>query len=244
MTSERPIDMRDHDVRALLAGTKTQHRLPITSVRTTATRETRPGTLRGPNLEKALDLAAGFRCLDGDIWHWTASAFSYQVGARTNWMAHIGYALEQRLWVRESVTQRPMANILTGEPTNAIVAAYAADDEDVVEKAGFNLCPWWTTPGSLPSSRMPRMAGRLTLEVTGVRIQRLQDISEADALAEGCPAQTYEELAGMDPRGWFRDLWDSINGTDAWDANPWVVALTFIAHRVNIDAMEKPHAAA
>ncbi|WP_199235302.1 hypothetical protein [Azospirillum sp. TSA6c] len=242
--SDRPINMRAVDVRALLAATKTQHRIPITSVRTAEHPESHPYTMRGADLGKALDQAADFRRLDGDIWHWTASAFSYQVGPRTNWLAHIGFAAGDRLWVRERLGRRP-ASFLGIEATNGVESAcYSADDEDVVNEHEFNLAPWWKYRGGLSASCMPRWASRLTLIIEGVKVDRLQDISEEDALAEGCPAQTYEELSGMDPRGWYHDLWDSINGPDAWDANPWVIALTFAPHCTNIDAMEKPHAAA
>jgi hypothetical protein len=66
---------------------------------------------------------------------------------------------------------------------------------------------------------MPRWASRLTLTVTDVRVQRLQDISNDDAVAEGCTS--YGDFCG---------LWENLHGgPDAWDANPWVVALTFTA---------------
>jgi hypothetical protein len=92
-----------------------------------------------------------------------------------------------------------------------------------------------------PSIHMPRWASRLTLIVTDVRVQRLQDISEADAVAEGVtPINETNELRWehYSPHGVsFRDLWSSLHGPDAWAANPWVVALTFDVHRCNIDQM-------
>jgi hypothetical protein len=70
-----------------------------------------------------------------------------------------------------------------------------------------------------PSIHMPRWASRLTLEVTGVRVERLQKISDADSHAEGC------ETPATAARSHFRNLWESINGPGSWDANPcvWVV---------------------
>jgi hypothetical protein len=73
---------------------------------------------------------------------------------------------------------------------------------------------------------MPRWASRILLEVTGVRVERLQEISEADANAEGC------DLPAVDQdwhqcRRWFRGLWESINGHGSWDANPWVRVVEF-----------------
>ena len=100
-----------------------------------------------------------------------------------------------------------------------------------------------------PSIHMPRWASRITLEIAGVRIERLQDISEEDAKAEGLSTVTKDGrlykwgipdrdgLPGTDDDGWpwtqwdtdprqaFRRLWDSIYGSDpakCWDANPWV----------------------
>ena len=78
-----------------------------------------------------------------------------------------------------------------------------------------------------PSIHMPRWASRITLEITGVRVERLQNISEADAMAEGCPFPNMAD--GDDPRKWYSDLWNSINGTDSWDLNPWVWVIEFKA---------------
>ena len=89
-----------------------------------------------------------------------------------------------------------------------------------------------------PSIHMPRAASRITLEVTGVRVERLQDISEADALAEGVaipptPAE-YRDACGelvlpsrRTAREAYRVLWEQINGPESWVANPWVWAVSF-----------------
>jgi hypothetical protein len=82
---------------------------------------------------------------------------------------------------------------------------------------------------------MPRWASRITLEVTEVRVQRLQEISAEDAVAEGLewvsPTFGIHGLAASwsgDPRESYRALWDSINGERApWESNPYVWALTF-----------------
>lgn len=77
-----------------------------------------------------------------------------------------------------------------------------------------------------PSIHMPRIASRITLEVTGVRVEQLQDISDEDVLAEGIyPTRT--GLYPGSPRAEFRTLWQSINGTDSWEANPWVWVIEF-----------------
>jgi hypothetical protein len=73
---------------------------------------------------------------------------------------------------------------------------------------------------------MPRWASRITLEITEVRVQRLQDISDEDALAEGI----YPTMTGLyltSAVAAYETLWESINGSDSWADNPWVWALTF-----------------
>lgn len=84
----------------------------------------------------------------------------------------------------------------------------------------------WTRPR--PSIHMPRWASRILLEIVAVRVERLQDISDTDAEAEGI-----QEIvdAGVDhdgtPRDAYRALWEQINGADSWSANPWVWVVEF-----------------
>lgn len=131
-----------------------------------------------------------------------------------------------------------------------------------VERNGF-MPPWYWADGSpdtgnftrpKPSIHMPRWASRLTLTVTDVRVQRLQEISDEDAWAEGCkqgdpwdsgdgyfpaeePSPDGKGIIGWDcARDWYADLWDHLHGPDAWDGNPWVAALTFTVQHGNIDA--------
>lgn len=104
----------------------------------------------------------------------------------------------------------------------------------------------WTKPK--PGMHMPRWASRLTLTVTDVRVERLQDCSAADAIAEGIRGNEFEGWFDysegdkpcdflVDPRQSYRTLWDSINGHGASDANPWVGAYTFTVERGNIDTL-------
>lgn len=96
-------------------------------------------------------------------------------------------------------------------------------------------------------------ASRFTLEITEVRVQRLQDISEEDAIAEGAPklvmdddARFYEAADGTHRCG-FAGLWEHINGKRpgaSWADNPWVVALTFKTHRANVDTVLEQRRAA
>lgn len=140
-----------------------------------------------------------------------------------------------RLWVREAVTW-----------VSAWGWRYRADNDDLAEKREAGEVGKWK-----PSIHMPRHASRLTLTVTDVRVQRLQQISEADAVAEGVSktdgitdAHNHwvdmgggDLITGWDAREVFAGLWNHINGGVAWAANPWVAAYTFTVHRGNIDQM-------
>jgi hypothetical protein len=92
---------------------------------------------------------------------------------------------------------------------------------------------------TVPSIHMPRWASRITLQVTAVRVERVQDITAADAIAEGCmlPEDSGTEFGGrVRAVTAFRDLWDKINGPrgHGWDANPWVWVVEFA--RINQEA--------
>ena len=109
---------------------------------------------------------------------------------------------------------------------------------------------------------MPRWVSRITLEVTDVRVQKIQDISDEDAEAEGppeCPAgctlgwlregpndvECTEPNCGEPYKDTFQRLWDSLNKKRGfgWDVNPWVVAISFEVHKQNIDELLKERAA-
>lgn len=89
-----------------------------------------------------------------------------------------------------------------------------------------------------PPMFMPRWASRITLHVTGVRVERLNDITEADAKAEG--PDLAREDGRLDPtyRLAFENLWASLHGPEAWDANPWVAVYEFRPVLGNIDQLE------
>jgi len=243
--ADHPILFSAPMVRALLAGRKTQTRRIIKSARVFAHPERPAFTLRGADLDRALQNADSFKNLGGNSYSWQADAFEWQAPAtRTTWNAHLGYAPGDRLWVREAWRSwwEYDSNAPSQIPAGAAVQ-YVADEP---------LSPWLTR--YRPGIHMPRWASRLTLEVSGVRVERLQDISEADAWAEGCkpgllddygnpfpeeePHKSGIGMVGWDcARDWYADLWDEINGPDAWDMNPLVVAYSFDFHSRNIDRM-------
>lgn len=93
-----------------------------------------------------------------------------------------------------------------------------------------------------PAMHMPRWASRITLIVTDVRVQRLQEISTEDCIAEGIEANRaglvlVEGSLPMTAKAAYRALWDSLNAARGygWDANPWVAAYTFRPMLGNID---------
>lgn len=134
-----------------------------------------------------------------------------------------------QLWVKESFAIVPATAY-----RNSDGVAQTVDPNDLdnaaIYRAGFDRSgrPRWK-----PSIHLPRWASRITLKVTGVKIERLQDISEEDAISEGVPRDFLEHVHG--PAG-FRDIWESIHGPGSWEANPWVVAVSFSTIMSNVDA--------
>jgi hypothetical protein len=96
-----------------------------------------------------------------------------------------------------------------------------ADGGTAENKDGTLKSPWKSP------MFMPRRASRITLEITDIRVERVQEINRGDAMAEGCPFQNM--TIGDDPRRWYRDLWDFINAGRGfgWKENPWVWVIEF-----------------
>ena len=161
-----------------------------------------------------------------------------------------------RLWVREAWGYRCSAGTsAVGQYMHTI--AYRADDArhsyGPMPIEGVGLPKWRERDDGMspqawddrmtaywrqwrPSIHMPRWASRITLEITAVRVERLRDISEADAKAEGisefvggwwCEHDDAEQIAGMTPQEGYAHLWERINGAGSWAENPWVWVVTF-----------------
>jgi hypothetical protein len=134
-----------------------------------------------------------------------------------------------RLWVRETFRVHSRA-------TDVATLVYKASEQQSwtqqthrvpIEKCNKPaVVDKWT-----PSIHMPRWASRITLEITGVRVERLQSITEEDAKAEG--VKTECSVIGDKHFLGFRSLWKSIYGDDSWQANPWVWVVEF--KRVEVD---------
>lgn len=136
------------------------------------------------------------------------------------------YDTGDRLWVREAWR--------VGLAYDDMKPSALMGDE-IVDYLATTTTASWSMGRKRSPIHMPRWASRLTLTVTDVRVERLQDISEADAIAEGGKAFFDEENPEMMGIVDFRRIWNSIHGPEAWAANPWVVALTFRVEHRNID---------
>lgn len=224
--ADRPILFSAPMVRALLDGRKTQTRRVL---------KPQPDWL--PEVRSTRNGNGPF--------FWPVGALGQQCG-RPVLAKEARYAVGDRLWVRETWCEG---------------FDYDEDDKPLNCDSGPRIfyaaseCPRWydtdadewrDSPKWRPSIFMRRAASRLTLTVTDVRVERLQDISEEDAIAEGIEHVTttnsghfYRNFQNPDcplmAYGAYRSLWDSINGDGAWEANPWVTAISFSIRHGNID---------
>lgn len=211
---ERPILFQGAMVRALLAGTKMQTRRAV---------KPQPFPDR---LHRSVDSPSD-SCIPGEHTWWS--------GNHTQGIYHTArcpYGQPgDRLWVRENGWERPDAQKDRDWP-------YAYDSDAPFGIGPFNEAYRAEGWKRRPSIHMPRWASRILLEVTDVRVERLQDISEADAIAEGITGPhdvgypAYRVPDDSKPRysraaAAYEALWDQINGAGAWDANPWVWAVSF-----------------
>lgn len=151
-----------------------------------------------------------------------------------------------RLWVREAIGRRPFGGYATNGAEEIYYAADGDEGESITEEAGFDIAPWWNNKGKLTPIHMPRWVSRLTLVVTATKVEPLQEISEADAMAEG--TQLSETIRGRQVwhashRAAFAALWTNLHGAESWQVNPEVVALTCRVIKQNIDKLPKENAA-
>ncbi|EJF8031379.1 hypothetical protein M9M37_001842 [Escherichia coli] len=217
---ERGMIFNGEMVRAILEGRKTQTRRPI---KWKQTRFTEMGERE-----------------DGSKWPWSEDADS----VRDYWHPCPFGAVGDRIWVRETWATLGNEdgccvdwndNLCKGDEKSA-ARIYRASCEQKPGDYGL-----WSIPDDAdwkphtenekfegawrPSIHMPRWASRITLEITDVRVERLNDISECDAKAEGAPTEC--TLIGDKHYPGFRSLWKSIYGNDSWQASPWVWVIEF-----------------
>lgn len=209
----RPILFSGPMVRALLAGTKTQTRRAMRK---------QPASVLGLRIdETSRDLKTGAAWFTARI---DGKAHAAIPDGPDSVTADVGCPFGgrgSRLWVKESI--KCVSFCGASLPSDEATSLFCADDTPTRADA------WpWKRP-FLPSMFMPIGLSRITLEVTDVRVQRLQDISEEDARAEGVEPKTWgaDAMAGQGARAAYAELWDEINGAGAWAANPWVWAISF-----------------
>lgn len=208
---ERPMLFSGAMVRAILDGRKTQTRRVVKAI--------------GPDTRYVMTtgeigLPAGAWREDGWLLPDIGPKFKCPYGVPSD-----------RLWVRE--TWQEIAHPDSKAFPCDHVTIYRADGEDqIIDGHKAEIGPW------KPSIFMSYPRSRINLEITGVRVERLQAISEADAIAEGLTKSEHDhgiywgiqhaDVWERDPRDTFHRLWDSINGKSVpWASNPWVWVLEF-----------------
>lgn len=239
--TDRPIIFSAPMVRALLDGRKSQTR-----------RVLKPQPISQGMMEF------------GEAWQWSLpsnpeESFSGVTADQIRkFGAHSGmtkYEIGDRLWVRENFQVAQVNRHCDSQGW----ADHICIDYPAAHGMSFDDFRQWKTrrrpaedtlerqntkdgsPKVTPSIHMPRWASRLTLIVTDVRVQRLHDISEDDAIAEGVHAVPVADIprpAAWSAKSDFAAIWNSLHGPDAWAANPWVVAVSFKTIRANIDNKE------
>lgn len=222
---ERPILFQGDMVRAILDGRKTQTR--------------RARSLDKVNRSPGCYYFGGFVSLGSDL---DLHAVFVERSSDEKEIIKSPYGKSgDHLWVREAF----ITGYLYDEndiPTDKEFIRYRADPNENFRWIGEDGYPAEKTPWK-PSIHMPRWASRITLEITDVRVERLQDISDEDAIAEGARVFNeddanlyYSFISGIDdwPTGWelnpveaFKDLWMKINGLFSWNKNPWVWVIEF-----------------
>lgn len=232
--TDRPISYTGPMVRALLAGTKTQTRRVLKF-------GSEPPVWSGPGLPTNDPAQWAFRYYDKSC-DCTELRFLPDVP-----LIKVG----DRLYVREHWWTEARWDDVAPRDLPRTAPIYPQTDPEPGCAGRFRQ-----------GMHMPRWASRITNIVTDVRVQRLQDISENDAIAEGIEDVTREVGSG-DPSlrfwkryrdgGWngyldtaigsYASLWTEINGPGSWEENPWVACYTFTVHRGNIDTMPEANAA-
>lgn len=205
---ERGMIFHAEMVRAILDGRKTQTRRPIKWKQTRFTEMAERD--------------------DGSLWPWAEDC---ERGGDI-WFACPYGEIGDRIWVRETFRVHSRA---TDVATLVYRASVRNSWTEQTHRVPVAVCNKPATPEKwTPSIHMPRWASRITLEITDVRVERVQDISQRDAIAEGGPpdhpsfSKISREMGFSDwPRSWFAQTWWGIYGREAWNTNPWVWVIEF-----------------
>ena len=267
--SVKPIIFSGPMVRALLEGRKTQTRRTCPQPPKECGITYMLGNESWLPVEKRSPIRRTFEAWSGDLYHNRPEGHmcgSFEILPR--------WQIGDLLYVRETCSATVTHDALNAVRYEADQNWHVIDDTKEVADQWLKLYRYRGGLGAtVPPIHMPRWASRLTLEVTDVRVQRLQEISEADAEAEGIedcksgglaplwrvygppPKPAFGMIGNLsnnrgqfatDARDSFSTLWDSIYEArgDGWNANPWVVALTFTVHKQNVSDLLKQREAA
>lgn len=239
--TDRPVLFSAPMVRALLAGTKTQTRRMLKPQPPEwATFCQQPSTLNILH-----------QWVPSGLWAWSEEEqtppralrrWPIDAAGQHYWLRP-KFAKGDRLWVRETWQGLSFGDYQPTKCSHCEVR-YAATDPCADLSTQARGYPW------RPSIFMPRWASRITLTVTDAKVERLNDISGTDAIAEGANVTTESTMTGLpmvkvapgtylSPVAWYHRLWDQINGKGAWDQNPWVAAYTFTVQQQNIDEVQQ-----
>ncbi|MDR4572127.1 hypothetical protein PAG49_06225 [Klebsiella pneumoniae] len=203
--TERGMIFNAEMVRAILDGRKTQTRRPI---KWKQTRFTEIGERE-----------------DGSKWPWSEDAEH----AFDFWHPCPFGSVGDRIWVRETF-QGPLFDFDLMDSYCKDSTPFEKSEFCVYKADGVPAPEFYDADDELhccwrPSIHMPRWASRILLEITGVRVERLKNISDRDALREGC--STADMKSGDCVADVFARLWASIYGDESWNSNPWVWVIEF-----------------
>lgn len=214
---ERPIIFSAPMVRALLDGRKTQTRRAVRLPKYYDQAElSQLGKEIGVDWH---DCSGGYVWFEQDGWEPVSVRSPFGVPGDRLWVKEAW----QQFFDDEIPPERPRGPRGTmgipAQPGRKSWVCYRADG--VVKPHDQFGHPVWESP-----LFMPRWASRINLEIIEIRVQRLQEITDAEAMAEGCHGYPVEAYKGA-AIGAFRPLWDSLNKKHPWDSNPFVWAITF-----------------
>jgi len=193
-----------------------------------------------------LALLAGRKTMTRRI-RWTGKKAADDQGFRESPWARV--KPDARLWVREGLALGATSNAWKYRADDTLISM-TWPDHRVAQMVAWAHHQERET---IPSIYMPRWASRLTLVVTATKIERLQDISAIDAIAEGLVRVPLEDRLDVqyrwqpypcsssypDPIEAFAMLWTAVHDAEAWRSNPEIVALSFEVHKQNIDSMKE-----
>lgn len=268
--AEHPIILRPYQVRAALDGRLSQVRLPVPQPPAECSINYMLGEESWLPVEQRSPVRRTFEAWGGPLFYNRPAGHlcgSFDITPR--------FQPRDRLWVRENFAT---SDAYTGP--GIIGVEYAADGSTLAYANGElhhkeHGCAQYTGPWK-PSIHMPRYLSRLTLIVEAVKVERLQDISEADAQAEGATSRPnsygfrnahegwsmdWSRVGQPDPFGKngvltehcislgraslaFANYWIKLHGEPSWEANPFVVAISFRVIRANIDSLQTVEGAA